>query len=175
MAKGVEKDFSGKLDLNRLKPALGKQQAYYYGGLLLLVVMGYLLIASGLGIVFAALFPPAHPIVTGLVVFIIFLGLNPLQQRWKKSIDALLLRIRRRIEKWLMRSIRMYFPTHQVQQKLFSAFSKIVTDKYSPRSFYFFLLDPSGECFLPVSGILPGFLATSSFPAWEAAANSSIA
>lgn len=150
MAKGVEKDFSDIQKKNRQEASPNKQQIYYYTGLMALVVLGYLLVASGLGIFFSAFISPVHPLVTGMLIFVIFLVINPLQAKMKDWVDAAFLK-KRQAAREIVDSLNRNMLRATRTSEILSALDNSVREAYSPVSLHFFLLDPAGDCYVPAS------------------------
>jgi signal transduction histidine kinase len=63
-----------------------------YALLTLLVVGGYALLLSGLGLLLGSRLPPANPLLVGLVLFLLALGLDPLRQFLRQRIDTFFFR-----------------------------------------------------------------------------------
>ena len=94
----------------RLRMDVISNRAMVYGALGILVALGYALLVTGLGIIFADLLPPNSPWITGMAVFILALLFHPLRRGLQATVD------------------RFFFQGGQVYQDLLKTFSGELTE-----------------------------------------------
>ncbi len=70
-------------------------RALQIGLMAVMVVIGYALLASGLGLILSPILPPGTPLITGLAFFLVALLFVPIRDRAQYMIDAVFFRGRR--------------------------------------------------------------------------------
>ncbi len=122
-----------------------------------LVVAAYLLIVSGAALLIVGLDVDIHPILLGLMVFILAVGLIPIRNRIQDYIDA--------VHEWNpRRSPLQNFPTYGIElskdtdvQTTARNFQRVVAQSFSPSLIHLFIYDPACNQYtaMPYTGERP--------------------
>lgn len=78
-------------------------RAVLYGSLTILITLGYALMVSGLGLIFSASLEKVYPFLTGMVIFLIALIVNPLKKFMENTIDRFFFRGEKAYQDTLLR------------------------------------------------------------------------
>jgi signal transduction histidine kinase len=120
-----------------------------YALLTILVIVGYALLVSGLSLVLGSFIPANHPLIIGLMVFVMALLFNPLRTRLQKHIDRFFYRgqlvYRERVETFsreLSRAMSL--------ASIMALLRTYIEQTLLPEKQHIFILDPDRDAYLAV-------------------------
>ena len=120
-----------------------------YALLTAIAVGGYALIVSGLSLIFADTLKPASPLITGLVVFILAILLNPLRAYLQWLVDTVFFRGQRAYQERLRAFGQDLNPALELDE-IGGLLRKYVRETLSPAQLHIFLPDPLREYYVAI-------------------------
>jgi len=134
-----------------------------YGSLSVIVAAGYALLVAGLSLVLGPFLSPFFPFASGLVLFVLALGFNPLRERMQRGIDAIFFRGQgtfqerlRTFSSALTRSVELSAILHTLRV--------YIEDSLRPNSLHIFVYDPLADQYTATAGLTPRMTSELAFP-----------
>jgi signal transduction histidine kinase len=123
------------------------RQGALYALLTILALGGYMLLVSGMTLVFGAAFRVTHPLFIGLVVILLGLLLNPLRNRLQRLVDAVFFRGERAYEQRVREFSRAL--TNIVDlAAIIRTLRQHVTASLLPETLHIYVYDPANDQYL---------------------------
>jgi signal transduction histidine kinase len=122
-----------------------------YAFLTAMAVSGYALLVAGLTQIFGGLFSPSNPLVVGLTVFVLALGLNPLRVYLQNRIDQVFFRgqaVYRQRQQAFGRALTQAMDMNQIVATL----GQYVDQALLPSRLHIFVYDPASALFKAAAG-----------------------
>ncbi len=108
--------------------------------LAVLIAVGYALLVAGLGLVFGNVLKPDSPLIAGLVIFLLALGLLPLRQRLERTLDVIFFRGERAYQERLKTFSGELTGAVELPQIL-SVLRQYIEQSLQPQRLHIFILD----------------------------------
>ena len=116
-------------------------QGLLYALLSILIISGYALLVSGLSLALGSILPVEHPLVTGLLIFLLAVAFTPLRRRMQKIVNAYFFRGQTAYREKLQVFSRSL--TQEVElQEILNRLRETVQDNLFPSPIHIFVYDP---------------------------------
>lgn len=122
-----------------------------YGLLAILVSVGYALLVTGLAMVLTGPFSVTNPIISGLIIFLLVMAINPLRQRLEKAVDVLFFRGERAYQERL-KTFGGELTALVDQNGIIRVLQDTIQGALAPACLHVYLHEPLSDTYFTVAG-----------------------
>jgi signal transduction histidine kinase len=122
-----------------------------YGSLSIIIAAGYALLVAGLSLIFGMFFAPFFPFASGLVLFVLALGFNPLRERMQRAIDTVFFRGENTFQDRL-RTFSGALTRSVELAAILQTLRIYIEESLRPNAIHIFVYDPLPDQYATISG-----------------------